>query len=122
MAQLRDPVTGYLAFTYRIYRELFGEAFGVVACVRRKMAELLTVDEEMCRANRDESAAVYLKVLEDREQEVFSMGVEGKAVPLKELNLSLLDRQNIFRVKAPSKREMENMALQSALSGLTGKR
>lgn len=36
-----------LSFTYRIYQDLFGEAFGALGCARRKMVELFTADEKL---------------------------------------------------------------------------
>ena len=111
-----------LAFTYRIYRDLFGEAFAALASARRKMVELFTADEKVAETYRFESAEVYMQVLEDREKEVFSMGVKDREVPLSDLNIGYWDRKKIFRIPAPSVKDMENVAIQSFLDGFTGKK
>lgn len=56
-----------LSFTYRIYQDLFGEAFGALGCARRKMVELFTADEKIAETYRLESAEAYTQVLADRE-------------------------------------------------------
>lgn len=50
-----------LSFTYRIYRDLFGEVFGVMACARRKMTELFTADEHMSSVYEQGVVSSYLQ-------------------------------------------------------------
>ena len=64
----------------------------------------------------------YLQVLEDREKEVFSMCIKDRGVPLSDLNVGFWDRKKIFRIPAPTQKDMENMAIQSFLDGFTGKK
>lgn len=111
-----------LSFTYRIYRDLFGEVFGVMACARRKMTELFTADEHMSSVYEQGVVSSYLQVLEDREKEVFSMALKDNGVPLSDLNVGFWDRKKIFRIPAPSVKDMENVAIQSIIDGFTGKK
>lgn len=111
-----------LSFTYRIYRDLFGKVFGVMACARRKMTELFTADEHMSSVYEQGVVSSYLQVLEDREKEVFSMALKDNGVPLSDLNVGFWDRKKIFRIPAPSVKDMENVAIQSIIDGFTGKK
>lgn len=111
-----------LSFTYRIYRDLFGEVFGVMACARRKMTELFTADEHMSSRYEQGVVSSYLQVLEDREKEVFSMALKDNGVPLSDLNVGFWDRKKIFRIPAPSVKDMKNVAIQSIIDGFTGKK
>lgn len=111
-----------LAFTYRIYRDLFGEVFGFMACARLTMAELFTADEHMASMYEYAVASVFLQALSDRENEVFSMGLKDNGVPLSDLNVGFWDRKKIFRIPAPSVKDMKNVAIQSIIDGFTGKK
>lgn len=111
-----------LAFTYRIYRDLFGEVFGFMACARLTMAELFTADEHMASVYEYGVASVFLQVLADRENEVFSMGLKDRGVPLSDLNLDHWDKKKIFRIPAPTLEEVGKMASQGLLDGFTGKK
>lgn len=119
---LRVSEEEVLSFTYRIYRDLFGEVFGFMACARRKMTELFTADEHMSSVYEQGVVSSYLQVFEDRENEVFSMGRKDNGVPLSDLNIGYWDRKKIFRIPAPTQKDMENMAIQSFLDGFTGKK
>lgn len=111
-----------LAFTYSVYRDLFGEAYGVMACARRKMTELFTADKDMSKIYRQGVLSSYLQMLQDRENEVFSMCLKDKNVPLSDLNISLEERKKIFRIPAPSMKDVGDFAWQSLLEGFTGKK
>ena len=119
---LRVSEEEVLSFTYRIYRDLFGEVFGFMACARRKMTELFTADEHMSSRYEQGVVSSYLQVLEDREKEVFSMCIKDRGVPLSDLNVGFWDRKKIFRIPAPTVKDMGNMALQRFLDGFTGKK
>lgn len=119
---LRVSEEEVLSFTYRIYRNLFGEVFGFMACARRKMTELFTADEHMSSVYKQGVVSAYLQVLKDRENEVFSMGLKGADVPLSDLKIGYCDRKKLFRIPAPTQKDMENMAIQSFLDGFTGKK
>lgn len=119
---LRVSEEEVLSFTYRIYRDLFDEVFGFMACARRKMTELFTADEHMSSRYEQGVVSSYLQVLEDREKEVFSMCIKDRGVPLSDLNVGFWDRKKIFRIPAPTVKDMGNMALQRFLDGFTGKK
>ena len=83
-----------LSFTYKLYRNLFGEACGVLACARRKMADFSLADGVTAGGSALDSANLYLQVMEDRDNRVFSL------IPLDEL-LHFEDRKELFGIQAP---------------------
>lgn len=89
-----------LSFTCRLYRDLFGEACGVLACARRKMADFSLADGVTAGGSALDSANLYLQVMEDRDNRVFSLGIRGKEIPLDEL-LHFEDRKELFGIQAP---------------------
>ena len=89
-----------LSFTYKLYRDLFGESCGILACARRKMADFSLADGVTAGGCALDSAILSLQVLEDRDNRVFSLGIRGREIPLDEL-VSFGDRKKLFGILAP---------------------
>lgn len=98
-----------LSFTYKLYRNLFGEACGVLPCARRKMADFSLADGVTAGGSALDSANLYLQVMEDRDKRFFSLGIRGKEIPLDEL-LHFGDRKELFGIQAPGGQEAESPA------------
>ena len=89
-----------LSFTYKLYRDLFGEACGILACARRKLADFSLADGVTAGGSALDSAILSLQVLEDRDNRVFSLGMRGREIPLDEL-VSFGDKKELFGIRAP---------------------
>ena len=89
-----------LSFTYKLYRDLFGEACAILACARRKMADFSLADGVTAGGCALDSANLYLQVLEDRDNRGFSLGIRGRELPMDEL-IHFGDRKELFGIRAP---------------------